>query len=391
MQKSIPISQPSITSLEREYITDVLQSGYVSSIGQYIDRFEEKFAEYCGTKYALTTSTGTAAIHLALASYGLNKTDEVIVPNITFISTANAVSYTGAKVVLVDVEPDSLCIDSLEVEKAITERTRAIIPVHLYGHPANMTEIDKLAQKYNLIVLEDAAQAHGAEVLGQKTGSLGNCGIFSFFGNKIITCGQGGMITTNDEEFYKKAKCLRGYAMSQDTKYWHLEIGYNYRMTNMQAALGLAQLERIDELIARKREIFSLYQENLLGIPGLKLNFTAKWALNVYWLVCLEIEGSYTERDRNNLIQALKLCGIDSRPYFYPISDMPIYADNATKTPVSHQIYKRGICLPSYFDLKNEDIVYICETLRSHLSKLYSNQSGVRTPLFPVKSPFPAY
>ncbi len=341
----------------------------MSPIGQYIDRFEERFAEYCGTRYALTTSTGTAAIHLALVSYGIKKGDEVIVPNITFISTANAVSYTGAKVVLVDIESDSLCIDPLEVEKAITERTKAIIPVHLYGHPANMTELNKLAKKYNLLVLEDAAQAHGAEVLGQRTGSLGNCGIFSFFGNKIITCGQGGMITTNDEEFYQRAKSLRGYAMSPDKKYWHLEVGYNYRMTNMQAALGLAQLKRIDELIARKREIFSLYQENLSGISGLKLNFTAKWALNVYWLVCLEIE-DYTERDRNNLINALKLCGIDSRPYFYPISDMPMYANNATQTPVSHKIYKRGICLPSYFDMNNEDLVYICETLRSYLSKI---------------------
>ncbi len=377
MKKFIPVSQPSITHLEREYLADVLNSGYVSPIGQYIDRFEERFAEYCGTRYALTTSTGTAAIHLALVSYGIKKGDEVIVPNITFISTANAVSYTGAKVVLVDIESDSLCIDPLEVEKAITERTKAIIPVHLYGHPANMTELNKLAKKYNLLVLEDAAQAHGAEVLGQRTGSLGNCGIFSFFGNKIITCGQGGMITTNDEEFYQRAKSLRGYAMSPDKKYWHLEVGYNYRMTNMQAALGLAQLKRIDELIARKREIFSLYQENLSGISGLKLNFTAKWALNVYWLVCLEIE-DYTERDRNNLINALKLCGIDSRPYFYPISDMPMYANNATQTPVSHKIYKRGICLPSYFDMKNEDIVYICETLRSYLSKIQIMSKSTR-------------
>lgn len=363
MNKFIPLSQPSITQLETEYVMDTLNSGWVSSLGKYINLFEERFADYCGTNYALATSSGTAALHLALASYDIKAGDEVIIPDLTFIATANAVTYTGANIVLVDIEQDTLCIDPAKIEQAITEKTKAIIPVHLYGHPANMIEINKLAQNYNILVLEDAAEAHGAKVKWQKTGSLGDCGIFSFYGNKIMTCGEGGMITTNDEEFYQRAKYLRDHAMNSSKRYWHDEVGYNYRMTNMQAALGLAQLERIDELINKKIEIFELYKKFLLGIPGVKLNFTADWASNVYWLICLEIEG-YTEKERNHLMDALKLKGIETRPYFYPISDMPMYKRNKMNTPVTHEAYQRGINLPSYFELKDDDIAYICESLQ---------------------------
>ncbi|HEY9652411.1 MAG TPA: DegT/DnrJ/EryC1/StrS family aminotransferase [Coleofasciculaceae cyanobacterium] len=368
-KKSIPISQPSITQLETEYVTDVLNSGWISSIGKYITMFEERFAEYCGTKYALTTSSGTTALHLALITYGIKAGDEVIVPDLTFIATANAVAYTGAKPVFVDIEEDTLCIDPAKIEQAITQNTKAIIPVHLYGHPANMIEINRLAQKYGLYVIEDAAEAHGAEIHGQKTGSLGHCGTFSFYGNKIMTCGEGGMLTTNDELFYLKAKYLRDHAMSSSKRYWHDEIGYNYRMTNLQAALGLAQLERIDKFIDKKKEIFSLYQKNLSGIPGLKLNFTANWASNVYWLVCLEIEG-FTETERASLMEGLKLKGIETRAYFYPMSDMPMYNNQATHTPITHKVYQRGINLPSYFDMKDEDIVYTCNSIRDYLETL---------------------
>ncbi|HBE18549.1 MAG TPA: aminotransferase DegT [Cyanobacteria bacterium UBA11149] len=365
-QTFIPISQPSITQLEIDYVTDALKSGWVSSLGEYITKFEEKFAAYCGTKYALTTANGTTGIHLALATYGIKPGDEVIVPDFTFIATANAVNYTGAKPVFVDIEEDTLCINPLEIEKAITEKTKAIIAVHLYGHPANMTAINQLAQQYNLIVMEDTAEAHGASINGQKVGSLSYCGIFSFYGNKIVTSGEGGMITTNDEEFYQKAKHLRDHAMSSSKRYWHDELGYNYRMTNMQAALGLAQLERIDEFIEKRQEIFNEYQKNLSDIPGLKLNFTAKWATNVYWLICLEIEG-YTEIERNNLMDALKLKGIDTRPYFYPISDMPMYKNEQIYTPITHKVYQRGINLPCYFDLTDREIDYICSSIGNYL------------------------
>lgn len=363
----IPISKPSITELEIEYVTDAIKSGWVSSNGRYINIFEKKFAEYCGTNYALTTSTGTSALHLALVSYGIKEGDEVIVPDFTFVSTANAVTYIGATVILIDIEEDTLCIDPVKVEQAITDKTKAIIPVHIYGHPANMREINQIAQKYNLIVLEDAAEAHGSEVKSQKTGSLGHCAIFSFYGNKIITCGQGGMITTNDYELYQKARYLREYAQNKERRYWHEEIGYNYRMTNLQAALGLAQLERINDIIERKREIFSLYHQNMEGCDGVKLNFTADWALNNYWLICLQVE-NFTETERNIFMKYLSSRGIESRPFFYPLSNMPMYIDSGQRTHVSHAISPTGVNLPSYEEIKTEDINYICNCIKTYLS-----------------------
>lgn len=357
----IPISQPSIGEKEIEYVTDAIKSGWVSSLGKYIDEFEEKFARYCGTKYALTTSNGTTALHLALVSLGIKEGDEVIIPDLTFVATANAVNYTGAKVVMVDIERDTLCLNPIEVEKAITSKTKAIIPVHLYGHPANMEAINNIAKKYNLFVIEDAAEAHGAEIEGKKVGSLGNVAIFSFYGNKVITSGEGGMITTNDKKLYEKMKYLRDHAMSQEKRYWHTEIGYNYRMTNLQAALGVAQLERIDDILDKKREIFIWYKEGLKDISNIKLNYEASWAKNVYWMICVEFL-DFTEKQRDDLMHKLKKKNIDSRPFFYPMSDMPMYVKS--NTAVAHEIHKRGINLPSYFDITKEDVEYICYTLK---------------------------
>ena len=360
MDNFIPISQPSITQKEIDYVTDAVKSGWVSSMGKYVNAFEEQFADYVGTKYAVSTCNGTAALHLALVSSGIKSGDEVIIPDFTFVATANAVKYTGAAVVCVDIEEESLCIDPEQIEKAITEKTKAIIPVHVYGHPANMVAIRQIAQKYNLVVIEDAAESHGAEVSGKKVGSLGHCGVFSFYGNKIITSGEGGMVTTDDEDLYEQLRNLRDHAMSKEKRYWHESVGFNYRMTNLQAALGVAQLERIEELLNRKREIFFAYRELLAVNKRLRLNKEAVWAKNVYWMVCLEVEG-FSESERDAFMKQLKNAGIDSRPYFYPISDMPMY-DKAS-TPVVHKIYKRGINLPSFFDLDNHAIEYLCETI----------------------------
>lgn len=356
----IPISQPSITQKEIDYVLDAVKSGWVSSLGKYIDIFEEKFALYCGTKYAIATSSGTTALHLALVSLGVSADDEVIVPDLTFVATGNAVKYTGAKNITVDIDENTLCISSEAIKKAITNKTKAIIPVHLYGHPANMEEINKIAKEHNLFVIEDAAEAHGAEVNGKKVGSLSNLGVFSFYGNKIITSGEGGMITTDDKELYKKIRYLRDHAMSKEKRYWHTEVGFNYRMTNLQAALGVAQFERIDELLAKKKEIFEWYQDGLKDIEGIKLNYQTSWAKNVYWVVCLELDG-YKESQRDEFIQKLKDQNIDSRPYFYPVSDMPMY-DNAN-TPITHMVYQRGVNLPSYFDITKEQVQYVCEEI----------------------------
>lgn len=357
----IPISQPTITQKEIDYVTDAVTSGWVSSLGKYIDSFEEKFAAYCGTNHAVATSNGTTALHLALVALDIKIGDEVIIPDLTFVATANAVKFTGAEPVIVDIDEQTLCISPQAIENAITPKTKAIIPVHLYGHPANMVEINKIAQKYNLLVVEDAAEAHGAEVNGQKVGGLGKVGVFSFYGNKIITSGEGGMITTNDESLYHRLKHLRDHAMSKEKRYWHTEVGFNYRMTNLQAALGVAQFERIDEILAKKAEIFEWYQDLLKGIEGIRLNYQASWAKNVYWMVCLEIDG-YTENQRDELIKKLKTKGIDSRPYFYPISDMPMY--ESVNTPVCHKVYQRGLNLPSYFDITKAQVERVCNQLK---------------------------
>jgi len=364
MDKFISISQPSITQKEIKYVTDAIKSGWVSSLGKYIDEFEEKFAKFCGTKYALTTSNGTTALHLTLVALGIKEDDEVIIPDFTFIATGSAVKYIGAKVISVDIEEDTLSIDPKAIERAITSKTKAIIPVHLYGYPADMIEINKIAKKHNLIVIEDAAEAHGATIGNQKVGSFGNAAIFSFYGNKIMTSGEGGMITTNDEKLYEKMKFLRDHAMSKAKRYWHEEVGFNYRMTNLQAALGMAQLERIDELLNRKREIFEWYREYLKDIANIKLNFQKDGFKNVYWMICLEVFG-YDEKQRDALIEKLKEKGIDSRPFFYPVSDMSMY--EKVDTPITHKVYQRGINLPSYFDIQKENVKYICDVVRDLL------------------------
>ena len=360
----IPISRPSITQKEIDYVTDAVKSGWVSSLGTYVNKFEKMFSEYCDTKYALTTANGTVALHLALASLGINQEDEVIVPDFTFVATANAVKYLGAKVITVDIDEETYCISPKAIEKAITSKTKAIVPVHLYGHPANMDEINKIAKNNNVFVIEDAAEAHGAEINGEKVGGLGEAGIFSLYGNKIITSGEGGIITTNNHILYEKMKYLRDQAMSYEKRYWHTEIGFNYRMTNLQAALALAQLERINKILDKKLEIFSWYHNYLNNINGIKLNPKLDNYKNVYWVICIELL-NFSENERDTLMAKLNEKHIDSRPYFYPISEMPMYS--SVYTPVTKLISKRGINLPSYYDITQDQVLYICKELKKLL------------------------
>jgi perosamine synthetase len=359
-----PISQPSIGAIELEYVSDAVKSGWVSSMGQYIESFENSFAAFCGTQYAVAVSNGTTALHLALASLGIGKGDEVVIPDLTFIATANAVAYTGASVVCVDIDAETLCIDVDAVARAITPRTRAIIPVHLYGHPAEMDALMALGEKRDIVVIEDAAEAHGAEYKGQRVGSFGDCGVFSFYGNKVITTGEGGMLTTNNKALYLRAKLLRDHAMSPERRYWHDEVGFNYRMTNLQAALGLAQMTRIDEFLEKRRKIMGWYREAIGADASLRLNREAPDCRNVYWMICLEMSG-ITELQRARIMKELRELGVDSRPYFYPVSDMPMYAQSAT--PVAHEISPRGINLPSYTELTQADVAQIGEAVREVL------------------------
>lgn len=360
----VPIGKCSITPLEIEYVNDALASGWVSSQGPYLDRFEKAFSQYCETRYALAVSNGTVALHLVLVSLGIGEGDEVIVPDLTFVATANAVRHAGAEVVFADIDPRTLCIDSTLLRALITKRTKAIVPVHLYGHPCQMDEINAIANEFSLFVVEDAAEAHGAEVRGKKVGACGTAGIFSFYGNKIITTGEGGMITTNDEELFIKAKSLRDHAMTPGRRYWHEEVGYNYRMTNLQAALGLAQLERIEEILAKKRLVFEWYCRGLKGIPHVRLNYSEPHVRHVYWMICMECERMNVEL-RTVLMNRLKENGVDTRPYFYPVSDMPMYSK--ANTPVAHKVYPTGICLPSFYDLQEHEVQHVCETIVNEL------------------------
>lgn len=371
MNKLIPISQPAIGSKELNNAIKAIKSGWISSIGKYIDTFESEFANFCGTKYAVAVSNGTVALHLSLISLGIKKGDEVILPDITFIATANAVSYIGAKPVFADVNRDTLCVNVQSIKRLITSKTKAIIPVHLYGHPANMLEIIKLAKAKNLIVIEDAAEAHGASIKDKKVGSFGNCGTFSFYGNKLMTTGEGGMIVTNSQSLYKKLRFLRDHAMDSKKRYWHNEIGFNYRITNIQAAIGLAQLERLENFIKKRKKIFEWYKIKLKNQNRLTLNFTEKKYNNVYWFVCIFVEGlDIKKRDKLTII--LKNKGIDSRPFFYPCSHMPMYkkckTDNRNK--VSNEIFSKGLCLPSYYDMTKKDVEVVCAAFLESLNEL---------------------
>jgi perosamine synthetase len=363
----IPISKPFIGAREKELVLDALNSGWVSSIGKYIDEFEAGFARYCGTEYALAVSNGTTGLHLALATLGLQPGDEVIIPDLTFVATANAVAYTGATPVLADIDADTLCIDPASVKSLISKRTKAIIPVHLYGHPADMDALRKIGDAHGVDIIEDAAEAHGAEYRGRRVGSLGKCGVFSFYGNKVITTGEGGMLTTNDREFYQRARRLRDHAMNPERRYFHEERGFNYRITNLQAALGVAQLERIDDFLARRAEIMGWYNAEIATTDGVRLNRVKNWAKSAFWMVCLEVDW-LNEARRDAFMQALKARGIDTRPYFCTMSSMPMYKQ--PPLPIAARKSQIGLNLPSYYELTKAEVRRIASDVNEILKEM---------------------
>jgi perosamine synthetase len=358
MKYRIPIAEPDIGEDELEKVIEAVKSGWVSSKGPFIEEFEDKFAKYIGLKHGVATSNGTAALHLALVALNIKRGDEVIIPTLTFASVANAVIYTGAKPVFVDSHPDYWCINPNELEETITGKTKAIIPVHLYGHPCDMDPIMKIAKKYNLYVIEDCAEAHGAEYKGQKVGTFGDVACFSFYGNKIITTGEGGMCLTNNDELAQKIRMLRDHGMSFDKRYWHEVVGFNYRMTNLQAALGVAQLEKISKFIKRKREIAKLYDSFLSSIEGLVLHPEMSWAKNVYWLYSILINEEKFGANRDYLMVKMAENGIETRRFFYPIHLMPPYKKYVSRYDfnIADELSARGINLPSSIKLTEENI-----------------------------------
>ncbi len=358
----IPISDPLLSGNELAYVNDCVRSGWVSSLGKYIPEFEQGFADFCGVRHGIAVSNGTAALHLALVALGIGPGDEVIIPTLTFIATANAVRYTGATPVFADSEAETWNLDPQDVACRITPHTRAIIPVHVYGHPANMAPILDLAKQHNLHVIEDAAEAHGARYQGKRVGSLGEINAFSFYGNKIITTGEGGLLTTDEDALAEKVRFLRDHAMSPEKRYWHTEVGFNYRMTNLQAALGVAQMERIEEFIARKRWIAESYNQGLREVAAIRLPPEAPWATSVYWMYSILLNKDFP-LSRDEVMARLRQQNIDSRPFFYPIHVQPPYQADIS-LPVAENLSRRGINLPSAVTLSEEDIQRIVQAIR---------------------------
>jgi len=355
-----PVYQPSLTGNEKKYVNECLDSTWISSKGKFLGEFEDKFAKFIGVDYATSVCNGTVAVHLALLALGICEGDEVIVPTFTYIASANPVLVVNAKPVFVDSLEDTWQMNPKDIEAKITDKTKAIIVVHLYGHPCDMDEIMKIAKKHDLYVIEDCAEAIGTKYKGQTVGSFGDIGCFSFFGNKTITCGEGGMVVTNDATLADRLRRYKNQGNAKYREYWNDILGFNYRMTNIQAAIGLAQLEQVETFISKKRQIAQWYMEELKDLP-LEFNKEGKDMFHTYWMVsCLVKKANL----RDTLREYLKINGIETRPTFYPIHTMPVYVHEFSKHKVAENIALRGMNLPSYPALEHDDVKEICSVIR---------------------------
>ncbi len=359
MKIRYPVYQPLIGELEKEYVRDCLETTWISSKGAYIEKFEREFADFCGLKYSASTSNGTTALHTALLACGIGPGDEVIVPTFTYIASVNAIRYCGAEPVFVDSESLTWQMDPGLLEQKISPRTRAILAVHLYGHPCDMDRIMGTAAKHGLRVIEDCAESIGTRYWDRMTGTFGDIAAFSFFGNKTITTGEGGMVLSNQNDLIEKAKIIKGQGLDPSKEYWHTVIGYNYRMTNIEAAIGLAQLTRIREVIEKKRQIASWYRKNLDGLPVV-LHPEKEGAFHTYWMVTILVE---SDEKRMELRSYLRDHGIETRPAFHPVHKMPMY-DHQEIFPVAEDLALRGINLPSYPGLSAQDVQEICHIIK---------------------------
>jgi perosamine synthetase len=358
----IPVAEPLLGKEELSNVTKAVESGWISSKGEFIEQFEEEFAKYCGVKYGIATSNGTSALHLALVSLGIGPRDAVLVPTLTFVASANVVIYTGAKPVFIDSQPDYWCLDPDKIPKRVGPHVKAILPVHLYGHPCDMDAIQEFAEDKDLLIIEDCAEAHGAEFRGKRVGSFGNVSCFSFYGNKIITTGEGGMCLTDDYELAEKMRLLRDHGMSRTRSYWHEVVGFNYRMTNLQAAVGVAQLSKIDYILKRKREIAHSYEETLRGVSGLSFPKEMPWAKHVFWMYSILINPGI-QSSRDALASFLRTKRIETRPFFSPIHKLPPYVQRKGY-PVAEKLAERGLNLPSSPNLTLKQQDEICSAIQ---------------------------
>ncbi|EGK86122.1 DegT/DnrJ/EryC1/StrS family aminotransferase [Microcoleus vaginatus PCC 9802] len=368
----IPVAGPWITQKEIDYVTDAVTNAWYSNANIYHDRFEKAFANYVGRKYAISLPSCTSGLHLALLSVGVGTGDEVILPDITWIATSAPVSYVGATPVFADIDELSWCLSAQSFADRITPKTKAVIIVDLYGNMPDMDAIQEIADKHGIAVIEDAAEAIGSEYKGRKAGSFGEVSTFSFHGSKTLTTGEGGMLVTDSDDIYQRCLFLRDHGRDPHSKmFWNTEVAYKYKMSSMQAALGLAQLERIEELINRKREIFDWYKDSLGGFSGINLNHEAEWVKNTYWMVTAILDEKLGVQNPE-LIERLKEKGIDARPFFNPLSTLPAYQGVLRKpqpqNTVSLSLSPFGINLPSALNLTQEQVNYITDSLTKCLA-----------------------
>jgi perosamine synthetase len=358
----IPIYQPSLVGNEKKYVNECLDSTWISSKGEFVGEFEYRFAEYTGIRHAATVCNGTTALHLALVALGIGPDDEIIVPTLTYIASVNSITYTGATPVFVDSLEATWQMDPEDVRRKITTKTRAIMVVHLYGHPCDMDLIKSIAKEYGLFIIEDCAEAFGSLYKGKHVGCFGDIATYSFFGNKTITSGEGGMLVTNDETLFDRAVHFKGQGLAKHREYWHDVVGYNYRMTNICAAIALAQLEQADIFIAKKRQIADWYKEGVQGLPVVVHGETSD-VRHSYWMVSILVERA---EQRDPLREALTSAGIETRPLFYPIHTMPMYASKFQRHSVAENLGWRGINLPSWPGLTKEQVSMICHEIRTY-------------------------
>lgn len=365
MRKYIYVANPAFNGNEKKYAIDCIDTGWISSAGRYTDEFEHRFASFCNVKHGISCCNGTVALHLALLAEGIGPGDEVIVPTLTYIATANAVTYCGARPIFVDSEPETWNINpDLIEDKIIPKKTKGIIVVHLYGHPVNMDPVMDIAKRHGLFVVEDAAEAHGALYKNKIVGSIGDIGAFSFFGNKIITTGEGGMVVTNEDKLAETIRLLKGQGVDPKRRYWFPIIGYNYRMTNIQSAIGLAQLENISWHLGKRREVAELYYKYLGDLKDfIQLPIEKDWAHHAFWMYSIVLKDN-VKMSRDELINRLERDGIETRPMFYPMHVLPPYKEEKIVYPVADSITSRGLNLPTHSLLTEEDIIYISDKIR---------------------------
>lgn len=371
--RRFPVAKPSLTHIEEKYVLDAVRSGWISSHGAYLSRFEEELASRSGATAAIATANGTVALHLVLAAAGIGPGDEVVVPALTYVATANAVTYCGAQPVFVDVSPDTWCIDVDEVRSAIGPRTRAVIAVDLYGHPADYAALRGLCADHGVLLVSDAAESFGGQVGTEPVGNLADATTFSFFGNKVITSGEGGAVTTSDGELAQRMRLLRNQGMDPQRRYYFPVVGFNYRMTNLAAAVLCAQLERSTDILARREHVIERYEQALPEAALLSRQPVAAGVRRAPWMASFLVGGQGDRDSRDRLARRLDELGVETRPFFTPIPDLPPYRNAPCRPyPISADLGRRGINLPTYPDLTDADVEVIIERVRRAVLDLSS-------------------